>query len=618
MKRPFLATLLAAVLWLAAGVGRAEAAHDETIGFPQLGYRDAVTLNGVYPTFTLNVPRFSSMQKATLLLALHVSPLVNESSSFTVLVNDTPVFARFVRDTGRDPHLEIPLPIEPSHTRNLAVEIRGYLTMTNDICADLQAKGLYVTIDPASAIRVRVNDTNPAIADFFRSYGGSIGVVARTDSLDTPNLDVVALPYFIRQIEAWHQPAIELVGTPDPARRTIVLRPGTTSIDRARSVLSIDPSAIGSLTVRTVDALLGSSAKNLTSAADVRAVPAGRQAAIGDFGLHPPTLSGFGDLVYEAPLFANSFGGTPKGLVLHLLLSHTPLLANTTGMLQVQLNGRLVAARELGQAGGTETLDAPLPANLLSSVSSLRVVVSYYIGQGSCRGSSPSLTASILDGSSFAWDSVDTTASGLSDFVKSIGGRVVVLVADARFIPAAFRFMSELGTLNSGIGDVGVARFTGTVPPGYDYAILFAPPAALGDAPLAVRPTNERFRVVNPQTGREIFSATEDRPFATIQTARISGTEALVFSYYRDSAAIARLENLSIGDLLTQTGNVAFVGDNVVGYSIGPRMRVAYAQRTAAELLWERARLPILLLLVALVLVGTLFAARRLTGRIEP
>jgi hypothetical protein len=609
--------LLTAVAWLVLGIASADAARDQTVTFAQMGFRDTITLNGVYPSFTLNVPRYPSMEKATLLLGLHVSPLVDERSSFTVFVNDTPVFARYVKQIGRDPHLEIPLPVVPPGTANLAIGIRGYLTVTNDVCTDLQAKGLYVSIDPASAIRVRVNDENPSVGDFFRSYGSAIGVVAPTDSLDASSLGVVALPYRIRQIEAWHQPTIELVGTPQPGERTIVVRRGATSIDRSRSILSIDPGALGSIRPRTVEALLGSSASGITLSSEERDFPSGRQAGLADLGMHPQTLSGFGDLAYATPLYANSFGGTPKGLVFHLSLAHTPLLASSSGMLQVQLNGRLVAARELGRAGGTEALDAPLPASLFSSVNDLRVIVSYYIGQGSCRGSWPTLTATILDGSSFTWDSVDTTVYGIADFVKSMSGRVAVLVADPAFVPAAFHFMAELGTFNTALRDIDVVRYTGDVPKGYDYALIFAPPAALASAPIPVRPTNQRFRVVNPQTGREIFSATEDRPFATVQTARIAGTASLVFSYYRDPRAIARLADLGSSDFLTQTGNVAFVGDNVVGYSVGPRMRVVYAEQNAAEAFWERARLPLLLVLVALVVIGTLYASRRLTGKAD-
>ena len=67
-----------------------------TVPIADLGYPDTISLPGVYPSFTFNVPVSSTLRSARLVLNLAVSPLADPQSSVQVTVNDVAVYAGYV------------------------------------------------------------------------------------------------------------------------------------------------------------------------------------------------------------------------------------------------------------------------------------------------------------------------------------------------------------------------------------------------------------------------------------------------------------------------------------------------------------------------------------------
>lgn len=605
----------APLIWLiAAGGASAASARVQSVALESLGFRDDLTATGVYPSFTFNVPRYPTMESATLALTLHISPLADPKSSIEVLVNGAPVYSRFVREIGRDPHLSVPLPLPPGSTANMAITVRGYLFITGDICSDSQARGLYLTLERRSAIVIHTTGESRSVAGFFHDYGGTISVVTASASLDSPSREIVALPYRLRQIESWHQPEIKLANAPLAGGRSIIIRAGSRKLDRALDRLYVDPAAIGALRSATVEALVGSSIASLSIRPEAIERPRTSRLSLAELGQHPQTASGVGDLAFDFPLYASALGGVPRDLQFHVGLTHSPLLANSSGLMEVFLNGRLIGSHEIAKNRTQEDLEVAIPRAALSTVNGMRVVVSSYYGSNGCTGSIARMTASLLDSSYFSWSGVDSHVDTIADFMKLASGRVAVLLDDPVFYRAAFRFLGELGTLNGRIRELNVDRFTGTIPSGYDFVLIFARPQALGNLDLPVHAQAATFRIINPLDQREIFSADEGRPFATIQVVQVANTPALVFSYYRDPSAIAKLEGLSANDAINQNGNAAFLSDSLVSFSIGTKIRVDYETPSPVAALWNAARLPLSLTLVALIVIGLFYASRRLAS----
>ncbi|MGH7706887.1 MAG: cellulose biosynthesis cyclic di-GMP-binding regulatory protein BcsB [Vulcanimicrobiaceae bacterium] len=615
--RALFATLLAAIALAfpsAAPAGAAAPARVDRVSLADLGYRDDVTTRGVYPSFTFNLPRYASLTAATLDLTLHVSPVADPHSTIRLQLNGRPIYEATIAAIGRDPHLRIPLPLPTDPAQNLAITLEGYLFVTGDICADLQSRDLYVTIDHASGVDLTTVGGDRGIAGFFRSYGRQIDVAA--PAADRA-LGIVAVPYRIRQIESWHQPQIVLSTTPSATARTIAIAPAGHGIVRHGEQLSIAADQLDALDPRAFDSFVAPSAGDFNLQTDDGGHLSSRL-AFSQLGLHPQTISGIGDLAFEVPLDAGFIGGIPSNLELHLALTHTPLVGSTTGLVKVLVNGTLVAARELNRSATTELYDVAIPPATFAPISVLRIVISYYAGSDSCRGSIPSMTATLLDTSYFSWSSVDNDVGQISDYLKTLGGRVGIFVGDPRFFGAAFHFMDELGKLDPHIRQLSVHHFDGKIPPGYDYAVVFAAPERLDGVGLPIRAAGTHFRIVNPLDGRELFSAVEARGFATIQIGRSGSTQVLAFSYYRDPATIVKLTQLSVPELISQVGNVAFVSDTLVSYDVGDKLRVIYQSEDLPTRIWHLAKLPISVALIAIVLGGVLVASRRLTGSNDP
>lgn len=600
-----------------AHAARPQAARATEVTLAELGYPGDVTVSGVYPTFTFNVPVTPVLRAARLRLDLHVSPLADRRSSIAVVVNGVPVFARTLRELGDDPRVTVRLPVPAPPATNLQIAVRGYLFITGDVCADLRTNELWLTVGHDSAVALA---TGPAprgapIAAFFAGYGDRIAIVDQAPPGSDGALDVVKLPYAIRQIERWHQPEIVLADRPDPHARNLIVRPGPTRYDAARDVLYVDPADVKLIDPRAAGYLLtGALAPGAGAVLGPAPAPTGNRLALSQLGVASQTATGLGELAFVLPLDANALGGIPRRLTLHLSLAHTPVLPGDGATAQILVDGALVASRTLSRDGGTEVWDAPIPQSALSSTNDVRVVVGYYTGPGACIGNLPQMTVTIGDSSYYSWGSLDRDVGGISDFLKTANGNVAVLLGDARFVPQAFHLMDALGRLDPRIAAVQVARYTGTIPPGTDYAIVAAAPDRLGALAAPLRLAEPQFRVVNPLTETTAFATTYEGGLGALETTASAQTPTLVLSYWKDPAPLGEFGRYDAAVLAQQVGNVALFGGTIATYSVGQKLRVFYATADWPERIWALARLPVAIALVLLVIALILYATRRLTG----
>jgi hypothetical protein len=567
-------------------------AGEVTIPLTDLGYRDGVTVAGVAPSVTFDLPRYASLRAARLELELHASPNADPASTVTVGVDGRPVFRRTLRAIGGAPRLAIPLPIPAANARTFAITVGGALRVAGDPCAPGTSRTLFLRVGRDSAI---VLDAVPdaAAEAFFRDYRSAVDV---RGSLADPLLP--AVPYRLDRLEPWHRVDATLVDAAVPGHRTLVLG-GSGAAVRRGDVLQIAPAAFAALPVP-----LGQSPARHAAGIAFRAL---RQ----NLG----TATGLGDLAFDVPLAASIVGGTPLGLRVHVVVAHSALPPAVTGTLQVLVNGMLIGARALGRPAEVQTLDVAVPASAVGPANDVRVLVATEVPPAACVPGAPGVTATLLDASAFRWSGVSPRAVTIESFLTALHGRVIVLDAPP-FARAAFHFMSELGAMNAAIAQLDVARFAGTVPVGYDAAIVFAPPDELDGLGLPIRTAAPVFEVVNPTDAASVLHAGAATAFALLQLGEVRGTPLLALTYHGDPSGIAGIETVRASQLATQVAPVTVIdARGATAYDIGDKLRVSYAGDATLDRLWVWVRIGVALGLIAAILAGAAYSARRLTGK---
>jgi hypothetical protein len=587
----FLAALAAGAIVWGGSLSVAVAAAGVEIPLTTLGYTNGVTVAGVAPSVTFDLPRYASLQAAVLHLELHVSEAADPSSTVSVAVNGITAYTRALREIGRDARLTIPLPLPAAGARLFAISVSGALRVAGDPCANESSRKLFLRVGRDSALVVRTAAGGTAEA-FFRDYRSAIAV----SGADDPSL--AAVPYRIDRLEPWHRVDAMLVAAPPGTGRALVLAAGAHT-SRRGDVLRIAPDAFATLPLPQ-----GESPQRRSGSV-----------AFGDLRQHLGSASGTGDIAVDVPLAGSITGGVPQHLAVHVALAHSALPAGATGTLQVLVNGVLAGARALSRDAATQVLDVSVPRSIVGPSNNVRVLVSTEIPPAACANAA-ALSATLLDSSSFSWGNVERQPPSVESFITALSGRVVVLVAPG-FTRAAFHVMGEIGKMNAAIAHLDVEPYHADVPAGYDFAIVFAPPDALKGYHLGVRATEPVFAAVNPTDGASVFSAAADTNVGLLELGDAAGTPLLAVTYHGAPSSIALLEGVSAGQLITQVADVSVVDERgVTTYDIGEKLRMYYPGDLTVGAIWSRIRLAVVLALLAAIVLGGSYCARRLTGRI--
>jgi hypothetical protein len=586
--RFFAALAAGAIVW-SNGLPAAAAGVD--IPLTTLGYTNGVTVAGVAPSVTFDLPRYASLRAAVLHLELHVSEAADLSSTVAVAVNGITAYARSLREIGRDARLTIPLPLPAAGALLFAITVSGALRVAGDPCAADSSRKLFLRVGRDSTLAMQTVAGGTAEA-FFRDYRSAIAV----SGADDPSL--VAAPYRIDRLEPWHRVNVKLVSVPPRTGRALVLVTGART-SRRGDVLQIAPDAFAALASPQ-----GESPERRSGTV-----------AFGDLRQHLGSSSGTGDIAFDVPLAGSIPGGVPHHLRVHVAVAHSALPAGASGTLQVLVNGVLAGARALDRDAVTQSLDVAVPQSIVGPSNNVRVLVSTEAPPAVCA-SARAITATLLDSSSFSWRDVDRQPPSIESFIMALSGRVVVLVAPG-FTRAAFHLMGEIGKMNAAIAHLDAEPYRGTVPAGYDYAIVFAPPDALGGYHLGVRAAEPVFEAVNPTDNTDVFGAAADTNVGLLQLGDAVGTPLLAVTYHGSPSSIALFEGVRAGQLTTQVANVSVVdGRGVTTYDIGEKLRMHYPGELTAGAVWARIRLAVALVLLAGIVLGGVYCARRLTGRI--
>ena len=605
------------VLILSADAGAA----GKSVSFEDMGYAKDVHLSGAAPEFSLYLTNPKGLKKATAEVILRLSDVLDETSTITVLIDNVPLFTKSLKQVGREPVLSFDVKL--TRADYIKVAVRGHFQITGDVCIDIPTGNMWMVVSNKSRFMMENETGSDTIANFFRNFDRNYNIVF---DRATVGFDVLPLVYHINKMNDWKNITVTTSDKLVEGMRNIVVGDYGRDMEIINGNLFLSGAGVQMIKKSLMDLYITSSVQNSAVSANEADRP--KELSFADVGIKGTTMTGIGDLSFNAPLRYAFFSGVPRDLNLKLVLYHTPVPEEDRAFLKIFLNGVLIKAVQLKEAGGLATYEVKVPEELLKGYNNnLNVVASYSINRGDCKGSIPNMTISILDTSYFFYQEVSRERiGGISDVLGSMSGRVLVMLDDRNMLNYGIYLMDILGRFNRDISAIDTAqmRWQGVVPKGYDYVILLVNPVNAHGFNMPLVLNQGRFAIVNPLTRKKIFTAglvaeaqadetmgsDYSDGFGILQAFDDKDSKILMLSYYKDINALEFLKKFGREDVNKLRGNVALFNHDIATYDVGEKYRVTYEDIKPLEYYWDRFKLVIVLAL-GLMVMAFLFGVYR-------
>lgn len=583
-------------------------ATSTSIPFSELGFGSDESILGPNPKFSLFVPVYPQLRSVHVRIPVTISPLVDRRSTVTLAVNEQPVYTATVASLGKRSIIDRVIPVPAGTRGDMNISLTGRFFRPGDVCYDLESGDFWMRVAHSGAINVQTAPLGrkPFVRDFLRDYGGRIAIVMPAQMDTTQKYSVLRLAYALHQVNRWRHTAVVLSSGYDRSARNIVVGNFSKALEVRGNDLYVNQDGISALGHQLDDLFI----TNSVSASSYNAAAAApfRTRTFDDLGLGSQSQTGIGEMPFMIPLAVSQIGGLPSNLRLHIALTHTPLVPEDRAYLKVMMNSTLVRSFEFRQEGGEEDFDVPLDDDVLRSTNDLRIIPTYFNKRGACKGAYPKMTVSLLPSSNFSWDSVRQATPTVGDFYASASGRVVALVSDPSLAPYAFSVLSSLGTVNSAIKQLDVAPFKGSIPAGYDYAIVIAAPDKLAGVGVPLNSDGKAF-TIDAQGGdgnpKALYRAQYSQAFGVLEVAKTM--PVLVATYWKDAAATRGLDQIAPAELAAQTDDIFLFDQEMATYSSTTPHPHAIAKLDPIR----QAMVPIIGLFLIALLALIAFAARR-------
>ncbi len=583
--------------------------NESVMSIKDLGYANDVYLTGAMTEFNMYLPNFSGLSKTRAEFLLRFSGVLDSRSTFTILVDDIPLFTKTIGQTGYEP--VVSFKTGHSTAEHIKITIRGHLLITGDICFDMPTRNLWMVISNKSKIYITAKYVDTHIANFFKTYDKDINIVPGKEE---DRLNILPLIYNVNRLNDWKEINIRINEKPVKGMKNIITGDFSKDLELKKGNLYVSHNGLSLLKKDIVGSFIASSINKLNANPDK-----GRkknEISLADMGVKGFTATGLGDVSFNVPVKFSAFSGIPSNLYLKLILNHTPVPESERAYLKVFLNGILIHALQLGDGGNIKSYNIKIPEDQLRGYNNnLNIVTSYTIGKGECKGSMQNLTLSVLDSSYFYFDGVERQGiTPVVDVMGSMSGKVLILVDKNDMVNPAAYLMDILGKFNRAITDIDVLAWENIIPENYDFVILALNPESTKGLDVPLKIDQGKFTIINPLSHEEMFSSDYGNGFGVLQTFNKGKAKILLLSYYRDKTALEYMKDFNEDTLnrMFMLGNVVIFNQDMASFDVGEKYRVIYEEIRSTGYYWDKYKLLIILIVGSLALLFLYFIKKKI------
>ncbi|MFS8908119.1 cellulose biosynthesis cyclic di-GMP-binding regulatory protein BcsB [Synechococcus sp. OH2] len=619
-----------------------EAVRAEPLAFQRLGYERSVLLQGSNPRLDVTVPapiNGIDPEASFVQLRLEPSPVLKPTSTVRVLINEELAGIFLVQDLRQEPVVRVPIPDLPPGERFITVSVQPFLSISDDICADLNTGNLLLRVGRDSFFELVPRVPDATVAGFLRLMYPQLTLVVPANP--SPEVAEAALGLYSLLAHLFPQTPILWSNRPgegpqvilEPANFTPHLQHQVTP-EGSRLRVAARREAILALYEEWKRAGLVSRGIRVAAVADWERALKANRLSLRELGIVDPLLRGFGSqsLVFNFNLA--QLGGRPRDLAAQLDVIMNPVDGRAGDRLTgyVFFNGVLLRTYNLtGRSQLNETVT--LPTRLLRRFNQLELRFDYGASPGNCQGSLTPLTVQVRsDSSGFLWSGYQAPSGELQEIPAVLQGSGRVWLGDPQWLPAAAYLVGALSRLAAQpllptlqfLPQEKTKLETGD----FAWQILVAAPEQV-ELPYSPIRLGSQFEILNPLNQQVALAAQPQENLGLLQYFLLQGRPTLWLSWWGSDPVLAERLSRGLADPRTRLAN-QLQGNVLTAYAAAPALtqvqswdltpqgyRVRYPGRFSWQLLLWQYRYWLVLLLAILLAVGAWNVYGRLARRPE-
>ncbi|MEN3033433.1 MAG: cellulose biosynthesis cyclic di-GMP-binding regulatory protein BcsB [Aquificaceae bacterium] len=553
--------------------------------FKELNFlSDELVLRGLSPRYDFFVPIYSHLVEARALIYISAPDYLLPNSTIIVLLNDVPYKSFSAKAFGG----WIEVPILPNDKRQFAkITIQANLRLSNNICEDAFSDNAYIKVSQNSLMRFVYKIPN-RVENFIRDY--NINLCLEEKEL-LPAVYYISLVNKLPQRVSW--------GLKEGCRN-IKLDEGPVRVENG--VLYFNKESLKTFS-ENLSGLLFSESIDIGKVQEQKRQLPQKIMTLREMGIRNTTIRGMSNLNFSIPFDLSRFGGMPDTLHIHLRIEHTPIHQKDKAELRIYLNDFMIKAIMLEGFGG-KSFDVKLPVRYLQYGSNnLSFNLVNFTSSDNCFGAIAQSAFTVFEDSYFYWNDVEKRPLSISDFLKSLNGKVAIIVKDEYLLDFLVKLIAETAKFNKNITKIDLVQDERKLE-GYDFVIRLD----RGEKD----PKNAVFTVINPMTNQEVYSAKYEEPFVYLILRGRLPTLQISYLGEVDSSTL----NYNAEDFLNFYGDLAVLSENYISsFEISQKLKLTREHERSLSYYWNRFKIVPITILAAISLAFLIYVYKKLTRR---
>lgn len=589
-------------------------AEGKYIPLSKLGYYDDIYIEGSNPYFQIYFPVYKTFISGKAVFNIEISPIAKEDSIISVKINDKIVKLLKLKEFGYIGKIEIPLQ-DFKNRKFVKISIEGDIKVGRTICDDINAKNIYIKINPYNSGFYVLKDTKERdIKTFFFDYSKSFYI----DKLDIKSLKFF---YYIPSATNWIKADVDILKDINIPKKII------NSEDKG-SFTQVEKLSKGFLLTTGNPDIVSNFILKSTLVSEINNSDVNQNQerlsknviTLKELGISNLTLSGVGVLSFYIPFNTARLGGLPDKLQFNMFISNSAIDEHDRAFLEVFVNDSLVKSYQLKDISTERKgLIIDIPKSLLGAgLNNILVKVSYYPSSDRCIGATPNITVSLDNNSYFKWSETIKNVSKVRDFLNMVNGKVAVVVDGKPVLNSASYLLEILGKINPNISKLDIySKLSELSPSQYDYIIMFlnnkTAQKVLNNRNVPLRVDNKGFSIFNIQTGKQLFRLGSNESIGFMEVIDYEGKTTLVVSYINSPDMLKGIKLFNPVNINSLLGNLVLFNSNDYSiYNIGDYINIEYVSEKGLFYYWNNYKVVIISILAGIVILFEIFVIRKL------